>query len=99
MSVNELIDLHTTRMTARIYSRVPESVVLALLLGAVLTMGVVGYSAGLTTRREMLGAGADVALGSVITLVIDLDRPREGFLQVSQQPLIDLREELGNPRP
>ena len=100
VSVNELIDLHTTRMTARIYSRVPESVVLALLVGAVLTMGVVGYNAGLTTRRGMLGAVVlIVALGSVITLVIDLDRPREGFLQVSQQPLIDLHEELGNPRP
>ena len=100
VSVNELIDLHTTRMTSRIYSRVPESVVLALLIGAVLTMGVVGYNAGLTTRRGMLGAVVlIVALGSVITLVIDLDRPREGFLQVSQQPLIDLHEDLGDPRP
>ena len=87
-------------MTARIYSRVPESVVLVLMIGAVLTMGVVGYSTGLTTRRGTLGAVVlIVALGAVLTLVIDLDRPREGFLQVSQQPLIDLHEDLGNPRP
>ena len=59
-----------------------------------------GYSAGLTGRRGMLSAVVlMVALGTVLTLVIDLDRPREGFLQVSQQPLIDLHDELGNPRP
>ena len=99
-SLNELIDLHTTRLTARIYGRVPETVVLVLVIGAVLTMGMVGYSAGLTSRRSMLSAVMlVVALGAVLTLVIDLDRPREGFLQVSQQPLIDLHEELGDPRP
>ena len=78
----------------------PETVILVLMVGAVLTLGVMGYSAGLTTRRGMLSAVVlIVALGTVLTLVIDLDRPRDGFLQVSQQPLIDLHEELGNPRP
>ena len=78
----------------------PETVVLVLMVGAVLTLGVMGYSAGLTGRRGMLSAVVlIVALGTVLTLVIDLDRPRDGFLQVSQQPLIDLHEELGNPRP
>lgn len=63
-------------------------------------MGMVGYSAGVTSRRSILSAVMlVVALGAVITLVIDLDRPREGFLQVSQQPLIDLHEDLGDPRP
>ena len=78
----------------------PESVILVLLVGAVLTLGVMGYSAGLTGRRGMLSAVVlMVALGTVLTLVIDSDRPRDGFLQVSQQPLIDLHNELGNPRP
>jgi len=31
--------------------------------------------------------------------VVDLDRPREGFLQVSQQPLVDLQEQIGPPSP
>ena len=98
-SINDLIELHTTRVTAGVY-RVPETVILVLMVGALLTLGVMGYSAGLTGRRGMLSAVVlMVALGTVLTLVIDLDRPREGFLQVSQQPLIDLHEELGNPRP
>jgi hypothetical protein len=31
--------------------------------------------------------------------VVDLDRPRDGFLQVSQQPLVDLQEQIGAPSP
>jgi len=100
VSLNELIDLHTTRVTARIYGRVPETVVLVLVIGAVMTMGLVGYSAGLTRRRSVVSTVILVlAVGAVLTLVIDLDRPQEGFLQVNQQPLIDLHEELGDPRP
>lgn len=98
-SINELIELHTTRVTAGV-ARVPETVILALMMGSLLTLGVMGYSAGLTTRRGMLSAVVlIVALGTILTLVIDLDRPRDGFLQVSQQPLIDLHEELGNLPP
>jgi hypothetical protein len=40
-----------------------------------------------------------VALGVVLTLVIDLDRPQEGFLRVSQQALIDVGERIGAPLP
>ena len=36
-----------------------------------------------------------VVLGAVITTVVDLDRPRDGFLQVNQQPLIDLQTQIG----
>ncbi len=38
-----------------------------------------------------------VVLGAVITLVVDLDRPRRGFLQVSQQPLLDTEQQIGPP--
>jgi membrane protein YdbS with pleckstrin-like domain len=97
-SLNETIDLHETRFTAIVYARVPETVLLLLILGSALTLGMVGYSAGLTRRRSLITAVVLViVLGAVITLVIDLDRPREGFLQVSQQPLLDLIEQIGPP--
>jgi hypothetical protein len=67
-----------------------------LLVGSMLTLGMVGYNAGLTGRRSPLTAVVlVVVLGAVVTLVVDLDRPREGFVVVSQQPLIDLREQIG----
>ena len=40
-----------------------------------------------------------VALGAVLTLVIDLDRPQEGFLRVSQRPLTDVQQWIGTPTP
>jgi hypothetical protein len=97
-SLNETIDLHETRVTAGLYARVPETVVLLLVGGSALSLGMVGYSAGLTKRRGLLNAIVLVlALGAVIMIVVDLDRPREGFIQVSQQPLIDLQRQIGPP--
>lgn len=97
-SLNETIDLHETRVTAGIYSRVPETVLLLLIGGSALSLAMVGFSAGLTRRRSLLTAVVLViALGAVIMIVVDLDRPREGFIQVSQQPLIDLQRQIGPP--
>lgn len=96
--VNETIDIHESRVTAGIYSRVPETVILLLIVGAALSVGMVGYSAGLTGRRSLLSAVVlVVALGAVIMIVVDLDRPREGFIQVNQQPLLDLQQQIGPP--
>ena len=97
-SLNDTIDIHETRITAGLYTRVPETVLLLLIGGSALSLGVVGYSAGLTRRRSLLSAVVlIVALGAVIMIVVDLDRPREGFIQVSQQPLIDLQQQIGLP--
>jgi membrane protein YdbS with pleckstrin-like domain len=99
-TLNETIDLHESRIAAIIYARVPETVLLLLILGSALTLGMVGYSAGLTRRRSPITAVVLViVLGAVITIVVDLDRPRDGFLQVSQQPLVDLQEQIGAPSP
>jgi hypothetical protein len=96
-SLNETIDLHESRVTAR-DARVPETVVLLLVGGSVLSLGMVGFNAGLTKRRSLLSAAVlIVALGAVLMIVIDLDRPREGFIQVSQQPLLDLQKQIGPP--
>ena len=38
-----------------------------------------------------------VALGVVLTIVIDLDRPQEGLINVSQQALLDVQSWVGLP--
>ena len=97
-SLNETIDLNETRITAGLYARVPETVLLLLIFGSALSLGMVGYSAGLTERRSLISAVVlAIALGAVIMILVDLDRPREGFIQVSQQPLIDLQRQIGPP--
>lgn len=95
-SLNQVIDLHENRITAGIYGRVPETVIILLFLSSMLTLGMVGYNAGLSRRRSPLTAVVMIiVLGAVLTLVVDLDRPREGFLTVNDQPLIDLSEQIG----
>lgn len=94
-SLNETIDLHESRITAGLYARVPPTVIWLLVVGVVLSVGMVGYNAGLTGRRSVISALVlAVALTAVMTLVIDLDRPADGILKTNQQPLIDLRESL-----
>jgi len=95
-SLNESIDLHTTRITAGLYARVPTTILILLLLCSLLTLTMVGYNAGLALRRSPLTAVVlIVVLGAVITVMVDIDRPRDGFLKVSQQPLIDLVQQIG----
>ena len=94
-SLNETIDLHESRITAGLYARVPPTVIWLLVVGVVFSVGMVGYNAGLTGRRSMISAVVlAIALSAVIALVIDLDRPSDGIIRTSQQPLIDLRDSL-----
>jgi hypothetical protein len=98
ISLNETIDLQGARVTAIVTARVPETLLILLFVAEALTIGVVGYSAGLTRRRGVVTAVLLVlVLGAVLAVVVDLDRPRDGYLQVSQQPLIDLAAQVGTP--
>jgi hypothetical protein len=97
-SLTDLVSVAQTRVTSALYARVPETVIWILLIGSALSLGMVGYSAGLKGRRSMLGAVIlVVALGVVLMLVIDLDRPQEGLLTVSQRPLTDVQGWIGTP--
>ena len=94
-SLNEVIDLHTSRFVAGVYARVPPTILLLLVAGVILSLGLVGYNAGLSEKRSpIIAIVLVVALGATLWLVVDLDRPREGFIQTSQQPLIDLQGKL-----
>ena len=60
----------------------------------------VGFGAGQAGKRNIVTATIMiVALGATLTLIVDLDRPREGFLEVSQRPLIELQQRIGEPEP
>jgi len=99
-SLSGLVAINETRVVGGLYARVPETVVLLLLVGSALSLGMVGYMAGLKRRRSVLSAVVMVvALGVVLTIVIDLDRPREGLINVSQQALLDVQTWVGLPSP
>ena len=57
-----------------------------------------GYHAGLAGSGRSLALLALVlAFSAVVTLIVDLDRPQEGLLRVSQQTMIDLQKTLVAP--
>jgi hypothetical protein len=97
-SINEVISVSTYRVTAGVYSRVPDTILLLLLGLTALSVAMVGHRAGTLGRRSLVTATLLVlTFCAVLTVVIDLDRPRDGLLQVSQRPLEELQQQIGPP--
>jgi hypothetical protein len=89
-SVNELIDSYGRR-DAALMRHVPELVLFLLYGTFLLTGGVVGYAAGVGGHRPPFVVYILVVLIVVLTfIIVDLDRPRRGLIQVSQSSLINL---------
>ena len=94
-SLNEVIDLHAKRVTAGLRNRIPGTIWMVLFAIAVLSLGAMGYHSGLVgTARSLAVIAVACAFSAVIALVVDLDRPQEGNLRVSQQALIDVRQSM-----
>jgi uncharacterized YccA/Bax inhibitor family protein len=93
-SVNDLID-NFGRRNAELDRHVPEAVLL-LSYGTFLMVGaVIGYSAGVSGHRASFVTYVMVLLVVVLVfIIIDLDRPRRGLIEVSQESLIDLRSAI-----
>ena len=93
-SLNDVIDLHAKRVTA-LENHVPESVFILLCIVAILSLGLIGYGAGMGMFRNLLPTMISIILfASVILLIMDLDRPRRGMIKVSQQRMADLQDSL-----
>lgn len=90
-SLNETIDLHTTRIAATSTARVPYTLFLAMYLVAVLAMLMLGFHSGIAGQRDMIVTVVLIVIFSlVMVLIVDLDRAWAGLLRTSQQPMIDL---------
>ncbi|MBS1989912.1 MAG: DUF4239 domain-containing protein [Cyanobacteria bacterium SZAS LIN-3] len=97
-SLNDVIDMHSKRVTLGLHARVPASVWIVLLAVSVLSMLSVGYYCGITGNRSWAETMIMIAtFALVILLVADLDRPYEGLIKTNQQPMIDLNKQLGPP--
>ncbi len=97
-SLNELIDLHTKRLTTGLEYRIPTSILLMLGTVSMLSTGVLGYHFGLAGSRNFTPTLILVLVFSaVLILIIDLDRPRQGMFSISKQALLDLRTSLNAP--
>jgi len=95
-SLNDLFDLHGRRINAGLRNRISISIFLSLYLVAFLSMAMMGYQAGLNGRRAPIASFALVlTFAIVMTLITDLERPRQNIFSVSQQAMVDLKNKVG----
>jgi hypothetical protein len=94
-SLNTMIDLHTQRVVVALQYQILGAVWGALYLLSVLTFGLVGFELGASGGGSVL-VSIIIALvfSTVILLITDLDRPLQGQVLVSQQPMIELQQKL-----
>jgi hypothetical protein len=90
-SLNQAIDLESARRMA-FQNHVPQSVIYVNAVVGILAALLVGYTFGLNGRRQIFSMCVlALAITLVLAVIIDLDRPRRGFIRVNQQPMIDLQ--------
>jgi hypothetical protein len=89
-SLNDMTDALASR-DAAINRHVPELVLILLFGTFILLGGVVGYSSGIAMIRPGVPVYAMMMLIVILVfLIIDLDRPRRGLIEVDQTPMISL---------
>lgn len=88
--VNDVIDLHSTRLAAaRKHLPLP---VLGLLIGcSALSIGVIGYGCGIAGHRSPVMTGSlTILIAAALWITLDLDHPRAGLLRLNDAPLREL---------
>ncbi len=95
-SLNDVIDSQGRR-NALLQMHVPEVVIILLFIVFISSGGILGYSAGLSGKRVF----APILLVSllitlIVFIIIDLDRPKRGLIQVNQEAMIELQRYSGS---
>jgi len=95
-SLNDVIDSHGKR-NALLQMHVPEVVLILLFIVFISSGGIMGYSAGLSGKRII----APIVLVSflitlIVFIIIDLDRPKRGLIQVNQAVMTELLDSVNN---
>jgi hypothetical protein len=97
-ALNQVIDLQAERAHMRA-NRVPQTVLYLLAVIALIATGVHSLSVGHTGKRSAPLHALAFAAWLVFLLIVDLDQPRRGWIQVSQEPLVQLRAGIGPAAP
>lgn len=91
-SLNDVIDSQGKR-NALLQMHVPEVVLLLLFLVFISSGGILGYSAGLSGKRVFVPiAMISLLITLIVFIIIDLDRPKRGLIQVNQSVMYTLQQ-------
>jgi hypothetical protein len=89
-SLNQTFELENSRWT-ELQIHVPTGVI-----GVDVIVGLLaGYNFGVAGNRNLISWFLlAVCIATVLAVIVDLDQPRQGLIQVDQRPLIDLQRQL-----
>ena len=91
-TLNEMIDAQGKR-NALLEMHVPDVVLFLLFAVFVASGGILGYSSGLSGKRVIAPTVMmSFLIALVVFIIIDLDRPRRGLIQVNQSSMLMLQE-------
>jgi len=97
-SLNEIMDVHASRLAIGVRMRMPIGIWIVLYSLTILGMVSMGYHAGIAaSKRSNATWVLAVSFAMVITLIAALDRPW-GATMVTQQPLVDLAQFMRSGR-
>lgn len=98
-SINTVIDVHSLRLAA-VNLRLPSQFGRMLYAATLLSFLLVGVANSANGKRDFLAILLFALIYvTVFVIIIDLDRPQEGFLTVSQTALSDLLRQMTLPAP
>jgi hypothetical protein len=98
-SINEVIDVHSLRLAA-VELRLPRLLGIVLYAATVLSFLLVGIASSADGKRDLLAILLfALALVAVLMILVDLDRPQQGILTVSQTALSDLLRQMTTGAP
>jgi hypothetical protein len=93
-SLNQVIDIEAAQWMA-FFNHVPSAAIYVNGIVGILAVTLVGYAFGMDGVRQIFPMCLlCIAIAVVLSVIMDLDSPRWGFINVTQQPLIDLQLQL-----
>ena len=95
-SLNEMIDMQTTRVSA-LNNRVPSEILLIEVVGAATALGLMAFYLAMLSRGLVTVLLAASLLTLLLFVSFDLDRPTRGFINVPDAPLVSLRTSIDLP--
>ena len=86
-AMNDVLNMHTIRMAA-LFDKLPKAVIWMLIFISAATIAVTGFNAGLSGKiSRWRTATLALVMTGVMLMILDYDRPRDGFIRVSQYSL------------
>jgi hypothetical protein len=95
-TLNEMIDAHTTRVTA-LDNRVPQPVLWLQLVASALALGILGMFLASNERGVLMTLLAAGLVTVMLLVIIDLDRPHRGMIEIPDAVLRTQRASMNGP--